>query len=191
MNTTEAINKIKLLLGLQKFEATSTLVDGTPVHVDTDFEVGATLHIVQEDGSFVPAPEGEHYLADGRALYVDAAGVITAVEEAAEESTEAPAEEAVVEEAMEETVVVEDVPAAIAPVTEDIVSAVVEAIAPVLEEVEALKAQLEALSGKFNKFSNEPAAKPIRNNFTEIKQAANDAAEARFNALVKIRNNQK
>ena len=108
MTSTEAIRKIKVLLGLEKFEATANLADGTPVHVDTDFEVGTTLHVVQEDGTFVPAPEGEHLLEDGRKLYVDAAGVITAIEEEATEEA-APAEAPVVEEAMEE-VVVEDVP---------------------------------------------------------------------------------
>lgn len=186
MTSTEAIKKIKVLLGIEKFEATSTLADGTPVHVDTEFEVGATLHVVQEDGTFVPAPEGEHLLEDGRKLYVDAAGVITAIEE---ESTEeaAPAEAPVAEETMEE-VVVEDVPAEIAPVTEEIVAAVVEAIAPVLEEVQQLKAELEALSGKFQKFSNEPAATPVRNNFKEENKKAKDLADARFDALVSIRN---
>jgi len=187
MNTTEAINKIKVLLGLEKFEATSTLADGTPVHVDTDFEVGATLHIVQEDGSFVPAPEGEHMLEDGRKLYVDAAGVITAVEEEAAEEA-APATEETTTEAMEE-VVVEDVPAELAPATEEIVAAVVEAIAPVLAEVEALKANLEALSGKFQKFSNEPAATPVRNNFKEMHADKASKEDARFNALLQIRKN--
>ena len=88
-------------------------------------------------------------------------------------------------------VVVEDVPAEVAAVTEEIVSAVVEAIAPVLEEVTALKAQLEALSGRFNKFSNEPAAKPVRNNFAEEAKTAASTAEARVMALAKIRNNKK
>ena len=187
MTSTEAIRKIKVLLGLEKFEATANLADGTPVHVDTDFEVGTTLHIVQEDGTFVPAPEGEHLLEDGRKLYVDAAGVITAIEEEATEEA-APAEAPVVEEAMEE-VVVEDVPAEIAPVTEEIVAAVVEAITPVLAEVEALKAQLEALSGKFQKFSNEPTAAPVRNNFKEEQATAKSVVESRLDTLVKIRNN--
>ena len=186
MTSTEAIKKIKVLLGIEKFEATANLADGTPVHVDTEFEVGATLHVVQEDGTFVPAPEGEHTLEDGRKLYVDAAGVITAIEEEATEEA-APAEAPVAEETLEE-VVVEDVPAEIAPVTEEIVAAVVEAIAPVLEEVEALKAQLEALSGKFQKFSNEPAAAPVRNNFKEENKKAKDLQQTRFDALVSIRN---
>lgn len=192
MTTNEAINKIKLLLGVQaeKFEATAALQDGTPVHVDTEFEVGATLHIVQEDGTFVPAPEGEHTLEDGKKLYVDAAGVITAIEDEAAEEAAAPAEETTTEEAMEE-VVVEDVPAEIAPVTEEIVAAVVEAIAPVLEEVQTLKAQLEMLSGKFQKFSNEPASEPVRNNFKEEKLAKAEAADIRYKALVQIRNNKK
>jgi hypothetical protein len=187
MTSTEAIKKIKVLLGIEKFEATANLADGTPVHVDTDFEVGATLHVVQEDGTFVPAPEGEHLLEDGRKLYVDAAGVITAIEEESTEEEAAPAEAPVAEETLEE-VVVEDVPETIAPVTEEIVAAVVEAIAPVLEEVEALKAQLEALSGKFQKFSNEPAATPVRNNFKEENKKAKDLQQTRFDALVSIRN---
>ena len=132
MTSTEAINKIKVLLGLdvetvkESFEATANLMDGTPVHTPGEFEVGAALHVIQEDGSMVPAPEGTHTLENGMALTVDAAGIIVSVEEKAEEAAaeETPAEATVAEEAMEE-VVVEDVPEEVAPVAEEVVSAVV------------------------------------------------------------------
>ena len=190
MTSNEAIQKIRVLLGLEtahKFEAVANLVDGTPVHVETDFEVGVQLHVVQPDGTFVPAPEGEHTLEDGRTLVVDADGIIVEVREAA------PAEETPAEPTAEELeeVVVEDVPAPIVEVTEEIVDAIVEAMAPVISQIEEMKKQMETLTAKFQKFSNEPAAEPVRNNFKAENMVAKTAAENRLETLVQIRKNKK
>ena len=187
MNAFEAIKKIRIALGVQKFEATANLVDGTPVHVDTDFEVGTTLHLVQEDGTFVPAPEGIHKLEDGRELYVDAAGVITQVEQATEEAME-DEEVAVVEEAMEEEIVVEapvEGEAAVA-VTEEVVAAVVEAIAPIVEEVTAIAEEMKKLKASFNKFSGESAAEPVRNNFSKVSKG-DTTLDARLETIAALR----
>ena len=109
MNALQAIQKIRIALGIQKFEAVATLEDGvTKVHVDGEFAPGEQLHVVAEDGSFVPAPEGTHTTEDGMKITVDAAGVITTVEEkveAEEEVTEeeiAEAEEDMKKQKMEE-----------------------------------------------------------------------------------------
>ena len=96
MTALQAIQKIRIALGIEKFEAVATLIDGTTkVHVDGEFAPGEQLHVVAEDGSFMPAPEGTHTTEEGMMITVDAAGVITAVEEKAAEALE---EEVAVEE---------------------------------------------------------------------------------------------
>ena len=188
MNALQAIKMIRVALGVQKFEAVAKLQDGTQVHVDGEFAVGEQLHIVQEDGTFVPAPEGEHYLEDGRALYVDAAGVITNIEEAATESVEATEEELpTTEVAMEEVSV--DAPvegeAAVA-ITEDVVAAVVEAIAPIVEEVAAITEEMKKLKASFSKFSGESASTPVKNNFSKVSK--NDTVlDARLETIAALR----
>jgi len=76
----------------------STLQDGTPIYYEGDTpEVGAAVFVVDPNGQYVAAPEGDHTLSDGTVISVAQAeeqGVmiarITAVTPAAAE--EAPAE---------------------------------------------------------------------------------------------------
>lgn len=83
MNASEAISKIKEMLGLEfsaekvetteeKF-ATTELQDGTRVTNDKegDFELGDKLYVVAEDGTLTPAPAGEHTLKDGYVVVLD------------------------------------------------------------------------------------------------------------------------
>lgn len=206
MTSQEAISKIKVLLGLEEptvqesFEATATLADGTPVHVDTEFEVGAALHVVQEDGSMVPAPEGSHTLEDGKTLVVDAAGIITSIEEAAEEAeTELEEEEVEVEmaeeskeeELEEEEEKLEEEEKEEVLSAEKVVAAVLEALAPVMDEVEAMKAKFESLSTEFEAFSEAPAGKPVRNNFAQEAKNNVSKLEARQAKLLEIRKSTK
>jgi len=82
MTKEEAINKIRILLGAEtKTEAfaQATLVDGTEVSVEGDFEVGKSLSVVTEEGN-IPAPEGTHETTDGALVTVDESGVITSIE---------------------------------------------------------------------------------------------------------------
>ena len=197
MTSTEAINKIKVLLGLdvetskESFEATGKLADGTEIHTPTEIEVGAMLHIIQEDGSMVPAPEGTHTLEDGRTVAVDAAGVITSIEEAAEETeteTEVEVEvEMAEEETTEESVEMEEKEEETTMSAEEIVAAVVEAMSPVMKDVEEMKAKLMSLSAEFNAFSDAPAAKPVRNNFAEQAKMNASNAEERLERVAKLR----
>lgn len=205
MTSTEAINKIKVLLGLdvetskESFEATGKLADGTEIHTPTEIEVGAMLHIIQEDGSMVPAPEGTHTLEDGRTVAVDAAGVITSIEEAAAEAEVEETEEALSEEATEETtteelaeeteesVEMEEKEEETTMSAEEIVAAVVEAMSPVMKDVEEMKAKLMSLSAEFNAFSDAPAAKPVRNNFAEQAKMNASNAEERLERVAKLR----
>lgn len=61
-----------------------TLADGTAVMIDK-LEIGGMVKVGE-----LPAPEGEHKLADGSSITVDAAGMITEIE-AAEPVEVAPA----------------------------------------------------------------------------------------------------
>lgn len=59
--------------------AETTLMDGTKVKVEGDVAVGNAV-TVEKDGEFVKAPEGQHNLADGRVIFVDAEGKINEIE---------------------------------------------------------------------------------------------------------------
>jgi hypothetical protein len=189
MTALEAIKKIRVALGVQKFEQTAKLMDGiTEVHVDGEFAVGETLHVIQEDGTFVPAPEGTHLLEDGRELYVDAAGVITQIEAAAEEAAMEDEEEVVTEEvAMEEVSVEAPVEGEEAvAITEEVVTAVVEALAPIVEEVAAITEEMKKMKASFAKFSGESAGEPVRNNFSKVSKG-DTALDARLETIASLR----
>ena len=171
MTSSEAVSKIRLLLGLNeatiKF-ASATLVDGTVVETEGELTEGSALMVVTEEGS-IPLPAGVHETQDGKIITVDESGVITAIEETSPEAVEeTPAE-------MEEEVTVE-VPEEVAPVlTEEVVQAVVEAITPVVEEVAAIAEELKKMKAQFQAFAAEPAAKKVkRNDFSAEKETAVD-----------------
>ena len=75
------LNAVRKLLGLKFKFIDATLADGTAVKVEPDVEEGASVVVVTADGEEVPAPDGEHALADGRVV-VTADGVIIQVIEA-------------------------------------------------------------------------------------------------------------
>ena len=194
MNAFQAIKKIKIALGLEKFEAVAELVDGTKVHVDGEFEVGEQLHVVAEDGEFTPAPEGEHTTTDGMKITVDAAGVITAIE-SAEEETEEVSVEVEAEKKEEEMAEVEEEVKVEAEEKEEIevkledevVEKVVAALKPFMDDLKETKEELEKLKASFSKFSEEPAGKPVRNNFRKEIEDKVSLQEKRMEALVAIR----
>ena len=187
MNANEAINKIKLMLGLDEETtpaipeptvenvelAEATLVDGTVVRVDGEFEVGKALVVVTEEGD-VPAPDGAHETTDGYIVTTEG-GVIVSIEEKAAE--EAPAEE---------EVVVEE---ASAEFSEDFVNSIVDTLKPALAQIDALRNEIASLKSEFNAFSEAPATKKITNNLADYKAEAASKHEARFNALKQIRRN--
>jgi len=83
MNATDAINKIKEMLGLEfnKVEepkeqefAETRLEDGTTMVTNDkegDFEMGDVIYVKDEDGTLTPAPAGEHTLSDGYVIVLD------------------------------------------------------------------------------------------------------------------------
>ena len=100
MNTTEILTKIKTLLGVESEVvrlAQMKLEDGLTI-VESDFEAGAEIMIVTEDGK-VAMPIGSYTLEDGRMVVVSEEGVIEEIKEAKEEEV---TEEVVEEEAKTE-----------------------------------------------------------------------------------------
>ena len=193
MTAQDAIKRIKIALGMEKFEAIAELVDGTKVHVDEDFTVGAQLHIVNEDGSYAAAPEGTHETTEGKLITVDAAGVITAIEdkvteEVAAEEVKVEEETKVEEEMGKKEKMMEDEKVEVSvETTPEMVQTIIDALAPMMEQVKELETELKALKASFSKFSNEPAAKPVRNNFKAEQAEKKSAIESRLEVLAQIR----
>ena len=189
MNANEAITKIKLMLGLNEETtpaipeptienvelAEATLVDGTVVRVDGEFEPGKSIFVVTEEGD-VPAPDGAHETTDGLIVTTEGGVIVSIEEKAAEEAPaeEAPAEEVVVEEASAEF-------------SDEFVSSIVDTLKPALEQIDALRNEIASLKSEFNAFSEAPATKKITNNLSDYKATIADKHEARFNALKQIR----
>jgi hypothetical protein len=188
MTANDAIKKIKIMLGIEKMQEQKSLADGTIVEANPAFEVGAQLSVVGEDGAMVPAPEGQHTLEDGVVVKVDAAGVITEIMEA--EPVEAAKEEEKMEEIKEEVKVEEEMevePMVVAEVTQEIVSEIVEAIAPMVQDIVAMKEEIVEMKKQFAKFSAEPAAKPVKNNFNEV----STSVDKRLAVLAELRKQNK
>ena len=191
MNATEAITKIKLLLGLdqevtQQEEVTielqetvielsdKKLVDGTVVKVEGEFEEGKQCYVETEEGQ-IPAPAGKHEMEDGMLITIDESGVITQVEEIEAEVKE---EEVVEEIAMEDSEE-EKEEAMEEEEKEDFVTEIVTALKPYMDSLEDLKEKVEAMEGKFQAFASAPAQ-------SKIKKVSEDFEANRFERVAKI-----
>jgi hypothetical protein len=153
MNLNEVFKRIEMALSPKEEEiqevqgASMRLANGVMLEAEA-FEAGQNVFLLGEDGEKVPAPVGEHELEDGRMLIITEEGIIAEIREAV--AVEAPAEEPAETEMAEEEIVVE-APEEVAPELEQIVEAVVEAVAPAIEEV---KEQVEEMKRKFEEYQN-------------------------------------
>lgn len=137
------VNEVRLLLGKElKLEAIKTEA-GDVTLVAEKFEEGYSIGIQAGDGTIVPAPVGEHTLADGRIVVVEEEGIIAMVKEATTE--EAPAE-VEASEAPAETPATDPAPTAPKRVVESVSKEMFfEAITELKEHLTTeIKAQLEA-----------------------------------------------
>ena len=129
--------------------------DGTlTLEYEGELGEGTVLYIKDEEGNTIPAPAGEHLLADGIRVVLDEEGRVTEFLT----PTEAPAE------TMEE-----EMPAEEAPVmTEEVVGALVEAVVEAVQEsMKNYGERMSAIETRLEKFSAAPAAEktmPKRNN---------------------------
>lgn len=78
MNKKDLLRKLKIELGMIKF-MDFPMLEGDAIVRAEALEVGQAALLVADDGSESPAPEGEHALADGTKIRVDAEGLITEV----------------------------------------------------------------------------------------------------------------
>ena len=147
-----------------KFEQ-MTLENGAVLEAEM-FEAGNEVFVISGEDR-VPAPVGEHLLADGRILVIAEEGVIAEIKEAAAPEAEVSVEVEAPEVELAEVEVTEEVPAA----------DVAEAIAKVIEEVAAMREEMKAMREEMGgyakkeemaaveqKFSSQSAAKPIKHN---------------------------
>jgi hypothetical protein len=158
------------------------LADGTVIKVEGDgLAEGAKVVVVTEDAE-IPAPDGVHELEDGTKVETKE-GIISKIEE-------------VISEEMEDVEVPVEVPAEIAPVAEEVVGAVIEALVPLMEEVKVLveemkkmKDGMKDMKNDFEAFKKEPAAKPIANGKTDFnKQSKSDELDSKLEMIMSLRN---
>jgi hypothetical protein len=176
MTSKEAIQKIRVLLGAEEEPkqvamASATLIDGTEVSVEGDFEVGKPLSVITAEGP-IPAPAGVHQTTENLLVTVDESGVITQIEEVAPEAQEEEKKEETMEEKKEEVAMEEEKEKMEeeeemeeeekVELEEEIVVKIVDAMKPYFEEIKEMKKEVEEMKSKVQKFSKEPAAKPIK-----------------------------
>ncbi len=194
MTVNDAITKPKVMLGADTAEVTvvenkfaeATLVDGTEVFTEGELQEGAILFVRAGEGvSEDPfAPAGKHETPDGLIITVGENGEISSIEEggAEVEASEEKKEEVKMEE---EEIEIEEK-------KEFDVEGMLEGIATMLEpytdEIKELKKELSLLQERFNVVADEPATKPVRNNFSKAKQEAESTLANRMDALRAIRN---
>lgn len=213
MKVNEVISKLRVMLGAQtevvtevssddedrggfKF-AEATLVDGTEVMTSTEaLAVGDILLVKVEEGEDAPfAPEGLHETTEGLLITVGENGEIVSIEE---KSEEAPAEETleteeIVEEAMEEEDKEEEMEEEdkkeeeAAFDAEGLINAIAEMIQPQSEVIEELKEKLATLEARFNEVADEPAAKPVKNTFSQEAFDKKTLAERRLEHIISLK----
>jgi hypothetical protein len=188
MTANEAIKSIKVMLGVGQDAETAealvedvklaeaTLLDGTKVEVDGEFEVGKQAFVITSEGERVEAPEGKHETTDGVVFTTDRVGVITAIDEVEDGEAESVDE---VEAELE---------------AEDNISLSAEAIDSLVSSLNSIQSGLEALESKinatqeeFHAFRDEPAGKKITNNLDDVQKSTNDLATARFDKILQFR----
>lgn len=188
MTANEAIKSIKVMLGVGHDAETAealvedvklaeaTLMDGTKVEVDGEFEVGKQAFVITSEGERVEAPEGKHETTDGIVFTTDRVGVITAIDEVEDGEAESVDE---VEAELE---------------AEDNISLSAEAIDSLVESLNSIQSGLEALESKinatqeeFHAFRDEPGAPKITNNLDDVQKTQGSLEAARFNKILEFR----
>lgn len=180
MKATDLLEKIKTLLSAKVNLAEMTLENGTILEAES-FATGESVFIKSDDDR-VALPIGEYTLEDGRMLIVEEEGIIAEIKA---ETAEMPAEE-LAEVEVEVEPESYDTPKA-AEQIEDVLQAVVEAIAPEIEkiqqEVAEMKKELEEVKMQYKKkeemAAQTPAAKPKKHSPEATKTAPTKLATRR------------
>ena len=144
----EAINTLKVFLGMEKQEEVVKLAEqmkldnGTIIEVES-LEAGASVAIVNEDER-IPLPAGEYSLEDGKILVVSEDGVLSEVKEVEAKEEE----EKEMKEVEEEAPMMSEEP--VKEAKKVVESTVKETY---FEEIEKLKAENEELKAKITELS--------------------------------------
>lgn len=142
MKNTDILNRINALLQRKVKLAQETLADGTVIEADS-FEIGADVYLVDGENK-TPLALGDYTLADGTVITVTEVGKIGQVVPAETEvEVEVEAEDKVVTDSPLEDKVEKEM-AEVPATLEEILIAVVDAIQPKLDD---LQAKIDALSG--------------------------------------------
>ena len=97
MKSTDKLNKVRALLGLEVQLEERMLENGTRFEADA-FEAGREVFIVTDEDERIAVPAGEYLLDDGMMLIVEEDGIIAEMKESVEEEVEEVVEAPVVEE---------------------------------------------------------------------------------------------
>jgi hypothetical protein len=159
MTRLEAFNRIKtIIMGNEKEFGNAKLADGTIVQWEGELTEGTALLVVAEDGNTLPAPDAQHELEDGT-LVTTLGGLVTVIQ---------PKEK---EEELAEVEV--EVPPSM---TEDVVQAVIDAIAPIVAEIKAIAEEMK--SGKQEYAKALEVAQSVEGKFDAIKSIVDEIAKA-------------
>lgn len=189
MNVNDVIKKLKVMLSTEEVVETkfaeATLIDGVEVYTEGELEPGAILFVRAGEGvSEDPfAPAGQHETTDGKIITVGENGEISSIEDKAEEVEAEEEKEVEIEMEEDEEIKIEEKEFDM----DELVEKIVEIIKPQGEVIEELKKELGALKERFNKVAGEPAAKPVRNTFSENKAIRDEMFAKRMDALAAIR----
>ncbi len=205
MNVNDAITKLRVMLGagtesVVKMEeeikeeeklvikaAEATLVDGTEVYTEGELQDGAILFVRAGEGASEDpfAPEGVHETTDGLLITVRENGEISKIENKSDEVEASYKDKEEVE--MEEEIIEEK-----KEIKEFDADALLEGVAnllqPYTEEIKELKEELSVLTSRFNDVADEPAAKKVRNTFSQDAETQKSITERRLESLIAIRN---
>lgn len=193
MTVNDAITKLKVMLGADTAEVTvvenkfaeATLVDGTEVYTEGELQDGAILFVRAGEGASEDpfAPAGKHETTDGLIITVGENGEISSIEDGGAE-VEA-SEEKKEEVEMEEEIIKEEEEVKFD--AEGMLAGIAEMLLPYTDELTKIKEELSKLEERFNTVADEPAAKPVRNTFSENKVIADQKLAERMDALRSIR----
>jgi hypothetical protein len=194
MTVENAISKLRVMLGadtetvtvVENSFAEATLVDGTEVYTEGELQDGAILFVRAGEGASEDpfAPAGKHETTDGKLITVGENGEISSIEDmgAEVEASEEDKEEVKMEE--EEIEIEEKKEFDV----EGMLEGIADMLEPYTDEIKELKKELSLLQERFNVVADEPATKPVRNNFSKAKQEAESTLANRMDALRAIRN---
>ena len=192
MTVENAISKLRVMLGadtetvtvVEKSFAEAELVDGTEVYTEGELQDGAILFVRAGEGASEDpfAPAGKHETTDGLIITVGENGEISSIEDGGAEveaSEEKKEEVEMEEEIIEEEKVEFD--------AEGMLAGIADMLLPYTDELTKIKEELSKLEERFNTVADEPAAKPVRNTFSENKAIADQKLADRMDALRSIR----